>query len=85
MLYLKSSIAVLKKSSAGQTSVDQANLTLHVWCVMHVREATGVSMIRQGRLYRPMIMTMMTTRYDILLFILAMRGTIKVYFHIQCI
>ena len=83
MLYLKSLIAVVKKSNAGQAGVDQDNLTLHVWCFMYVREATGVSVIRQGRLYRPMMMTMMTTRYDILLFMLAVRGTIKVYFHIH--
>ena len=45
-------------------------------------KATGVSMITQGKLYTPMMMTMMTTRNDILLFVLVMRGTIKVYFHI---
>ena len=77
MLCLKSPTTVVKKSNAGQAGVDQNNLTLHVWCLMYVREATGVSLIRQGRLYRPMMMTMMTTRYDILLFVLAMRGTIK--------
>ena len=83
MLYSKSSYAVVvEKSNAGQTGVDIDNLTLHVQCFVQVWEATGVSMIRQGRLYRPMMMTMMTTRYNILLFILVMRGTIKVYFHI---
>ena len=46
--------------------------------------ATGVSMIQQDRLSRPMMLTMamMTTRCDGLLFILVMTGTIKVYFHI---
>ena len=70
MLYLKSSNAVvIEKSNGGQTGVEAGNLTLHVWCFMHVREATGVSVIRQGRLYRPMMMMvmmmmmMMTTRY----------------------
>ena len=84
---------VLEISSAGQTCVDADNLTLHVQCFVNVREAPNVSMIRQGRLYRLMMMMtttmtttttmmMMTTRYDILLFILVMRGTIRVYFHI---
>ena len=72
MFYLKSSNAVvIEKSNGGQTGVEAGNLTLHVWCFMHVREATGVSVIRQGRLYRPMMMMvmmmmmmmMMTTRY----------------------
>ena len=84
---------VLEISSAGQTCVDADNLTFHVQCFVNVREAPSVSMIRQGRLYRLMMMMtttmttatmmmMMTTTYDILLFILVMRGTIRVYFHI---
>ena len=62
--------------------MDADNLTLHVQCFVHVREATGVSMRRQGRLYRPMKMTMMkmvTIRYVTLLIILVVRSTIKVY------
>ena len=51
--------AVVVKSSAGQKGVDADNPTLHVQCFVYVREATGVSMRRQGRLYRPMKMTMM--------------------------
>ena len=46
MLYLKSSNAVVvEKSNVGQTGVDAGDLTLHVWCLMLVREATGVSVI----------------------------------------
>ena len=72
----------MEKSNTRQTGVDAGNLTLHVWCIVNVREATGVSMIRQGRLYKAMMITMVRTRYDILLIILVMRGTIKFYFHI---
>ena len=59
-----SNAVVVEKSNAGQTGVDADNLTLHIECFVHVREATGVSVIRQGRLYGPMMMTM-TDRYDI--------------------
>ena len=72
ILYLKSSNAVvIEKSNGGQTGVEAGNLTLHVWCFMHVRNATGVLVIRQGRLYRPMMMvmtTMMTTRYHFFIY-----------------
>ena len=86
MLYLKSSNAVvIEKSNGGQTFVKAGNLILHVWCFIHVREATGVSVIRQGRLYRPMMMmtTMMTTRYDFFKFYFEIRGTIKFYYHMH--
>ena len=86
MLCLKlSNAVVVVKSSAGQKGVDADNLTLHVQCFVHVREATGVSMRRQGRLYRLMKMTMMkmmTIRYGTLLIIPVMRSTMKVYSHI---
>ena len=68
-----------------KTGVDADNLTLHVQYFVNVRGVAGDTMIRQGRLYREMITTimkMMTSRYDIVLFILVLRGTIKVYFHI---
>ena len=64
------------RSSAGQKGVDADNLTLHVQCFVHVR-TTGVSMRRQGRLYRPMKMKMMTFRYGTLLIVPVMRSTIK--------
>ena len=42
MLCLKlSNAVVVVKSSAGQKGVDADNLTLHVQCFVHVREATG--------------------------------------------
>ena len=81
MLCLKLSNAVVVViSSAGQKGVDADNPTLHVQCFVHVREATGVSMRRQGKLYRLMKMTMMkmmTIRYGTLLIIPVMRSTIK--------
>ena len=80
-----SNAVVVVKSSAGQKGVDADNLTLYVECFEHVREATGVSMRRQGRLFRPMKMTMMkimTIRYGTLLKIPIMKNTIKVYSHI---
>ena len=87
MLCLKlSNAVVVVKSSAEQKGVDADNLTLHVQCFMHVREATGLSMRRQGRLYRPMkitMMKMMTIRYGTLLIIPVMRSTIKVYSYIS--
>ena len=86
MLCLKlSNAVVVVKSSAGQKGVDADNLALYVECFVHVREATGVSMRRQGRLFRAMKMTMMkimTIRYGTLLKIPIMRNTIKVYSHI---
>ena len=49
MLSLKlSNVVEVVKCSAGQKGVDADNLTLHVQCFVHVREATGVSMRRQG-------------------------------------
>ena len=84
MLYSKSSnVVVVEKSNAGQTGVDADNLTSYVQCFVRVWEGRGVPMIKQGRLYRSMMPTMMATRYDFLLFIFVMRGTIKVYFHIH--
>ena len=81
MLCLKlSKVVVVVISSAGQKGVDADNPTLHVQCFVHVREATGVSMRRQGKLYRLMKMTMMkmmTIRYGTLLIIPIMRSTIK--------
>ena len=65
--------------------MDADNLTLYVECFVHVREATCVSMRRQGKLFRPMKMTMMkimTIRYGTLLKIPIMRNTIEVYSHI---
>ena len=83
MLYSKSSnVVVVEESNAGQTGVDADYLILHVQCFVHAREARGVSVIAQCKLCKPMMMTMMTTRYDILLFIFVMRGTINIYFHI---
>ena len=68
LLCLKlSNAVVVVKSSAGQKGVDADTLTLHVQCFVHVREATGVSMRRQGRLYRLMKMTMIDEVNDILI------------------
>ena len=59
MLYLGSSCAVVvEKSNAGQTGVDTDNLTLHFRC-MSTRPyvAICVLLIRQCRVYWPMMMT----------------------------
>ena len=72
MLYTQlSKVVVLEKSNAD-------NLTLYVQCFVHVRGATGVSMIKETKLSRKM-MTMMTTRCDSLLFILVMTRTLNIY------
>ena len=77
--------ALLKVKCSCSEEIQCRLFNLDVQCFVHVREVTGVSVIKKGRLSRPM-MTMITTRCDSLLFIFVMTGTIKVYFNIyECI